>query len=210
MKIKQKKFKALRNLVLSAIFIFVSGCTTVLVSPYDEKLVTDTETFYKKAAEMIELGRDVSPLKDEDRGKIVNTSSHNGHFSKFESKYNGLIIDTEALILRAMASDNKIGSTGQALQSKINDLIEASLPSKCQDLSAEFSKTSLTAKNYVDLKCIVLNWKNQHSDTKITQDTKILKKSNWEGRKLVIFNAVLAIQKAEGFKRQETKLEEIK
>lgn len=191
-------------------FSILSGCTTVLVSPYDEKLVTDTEAFYKKAAGIIEEGRAASPLKDSDRNAIVKPSTHNGHFTKFEGKYNTLITDTEALLLRAMASDNKIGSKGQALQAKVSELIENSVASKCQELSAEFSNTSLTAMNYVDLKCIVLKWKEQHSDNKLTRNTQILKKANWEGRKLLVFNAVLAIQKAEGFKKQETKLEESK
>ncbi|MCK4842572.1 MAG: hypothetical protein KAT04_11940 [Methylococcales bacterium] len=196
-------------LFLLLALVFLNGCTTVLVSPSDEKLVTDTEAFYKKAAGMIEDGRSVSPLKDDDRANIANLTDHKGHFTKFESKYNELIIDTEALILRAMASDGKIDSTGHALQSKISEMIENAIPSKCQELSVGFSKTSLTAKNYVDLKCIVLKWKGQHSDMKLTKNTQILKKANWEGRKLTVFNAVLAIQKAEGFKQQKTKLEGI-
>ena len=198
------------TLIAAACLAFLSGCTTVLVSPYDEKLVTDTEAFYKKAAEMIEKGRSVSPLTDAERKKIRNPSAHEGYYTKFEGKYNDLIIDTEALILRAMASDNKISATGQALQSKISEIIENTIPSKCSELSAEFSSTSLTAKNYVDLKCIVLKWKEQHADDKLTDNTKILKKANWEGRKLIVFNAVLAIQKAEGFKKQVKKLEEAK
>lgn len=202
-----KSFSVLLLLVSISIS---SGCTTVLVSPYDEKLVTDTEAFYKRAAGIIEEGRAASPLKDSDRDAIINPSTHDAHFTKFESKYNALITDTEALILRAMASDNKIGSTGQALQAKVSELIENSIASKCQELSAEFSNTSLTAKNYVDLKCIVLGWKEQHTDQRLTRNTNILKKANWEGRKLLVFNAVLAIQKAEGFKKQETKLEESK
>ena len=202
-----KSFSALLLLIFLSI---LSGCTTVLVSPYDEKLVTDTEAFYKKAAGVIEEGRAASPLKDSDRSAIANPSTHYGHFTKFESKYNALITDAEALILRAMASDNKVGSTGQALQSKVSELIENSIASKCEELSAEFSNTSLTAKNYVDLKCIVLKWKEQHASEELTRNTQILKKANWEGRKLLAFNAVLAIQKAEGFKIQETKLEEAK
>jgi hypothetical protein len=190
--------------------MLLAGCTTVLVSPYDEKLVTDTEAFYKKAAEMIEWGRDKSPRTDAERSDIVNPSAHSSHYSKFESKYNSLIIDSEALILRAMASDSKIGAAGQGLQAKMNALIEASLPSNCQELAADFSQTSLTARNYVDLKCIILKWKQQHADAELTRNTQILKRANWEGRKLMIFNAVLAIQKAEGFKQQTATLAETK
>ena len=186
------------------------GCTTVLVSPYDEKLVTDTEAFYILAAETIEQGRAVSPKTDEERAAIADPETHDGHFSKFEGKYNDLIIATEALILRAMASDSKISKEGQKIQEKLSKMIEENISSECQALSAEFSQTSLTAKNYVDLKCIVLKWKEQHADMGLTKDTQILKKANWEGRKIIVFNAVLAIQKAEGFKQQEIKLEESK
>lgn len=210
MRAMQKTNSSILFLIVLAVIQILSGCTTVLVSPYDEKLVTDTEAFYKKAAGMIEEGRSGSPLTDSERSAVVNPATHKGHFSKFESKYNSLIIDAEALMLRAIASDSKISAEGRMLQSKISGWIEGTLPSECQELSAEFANTSLTAKNYVDLKCIVLQWKSQHSDPLLTRNTLILKKANWEARKLLIFNSVLAIQKAEGFKKQETKLEESK
>ncbi|TLF45106.1 hypothetical protein FEI13_18390 [Halomonas urmiana] len=210
MRVTIKLNKAIAIPLIAVFFTILSGCTTVLVSPYDEKLVTDTEEFYKKAAEIIEEGRSASPLKDSDRAAIDDPSMHSGHFTQFESDYNSLIIDAEAMMLRAMASDNKINSTGQTLQSRISEVVENISPSNCQELSAEFENTSLTAKNYVDLKCIVLKWKEQHSDMELTGDTQILKKANWEGRKLLVFNAVLAIQEAEGFKKRETNLEESK
>lgn len=203
-----RRIISFNKITVVIVFFFLSGCSTVLVAPYDEKLVEDTESFYKKAANIVEEGRAVSPLIDADRAAINNPSTHGGNYSKFESKYNSLIIDAEALMLRAMASDNKIGSTGKALESKVSELIDNAASSKCQELSSSFTNTSLTAKNYVDLKCIVLNWKEQHSDIQLTRNTQILKKANWEGRKLIVFNAILAIQKAEGFKKQETKLQE--
>lgn len=194
--------------IITLLFVLLSGCTTVLVSPYDEKLVSDTEAFYKKAAELIEEGRMESPLNDQERENIENPSMHGGHFSQFESKYNSLIIDAEALILRSMASDNKIDSASQKLQAEISELINTTIPSNCEKLSIQFAEASLTTKNYVDLKCILLEWKNQHTDLVLTRNTKILKKSNWEGRKMLVFKVVLEIQKTEGFKRQETELEE--
>lgn len=184
-------------LLLLGVVFLTSGCTTTLVSPYDEKLVTDTEAFYKKAAILIEKGRSVSPLKDDDRKNIQNPTEHQGHASKFEGDYNSLIIDTETLILRAMASDKKIDSMGQKLQAKISNLIETEIPSNCQQLAAEFAQASLTAQNYVDLKCIILKWKQRHSDMSFTKNTKILKKANWESRKRTVFNA--AINRAIGW-----------
>ena len=198
----------LRIPIITMFFVFISGCTTILVSPYDEKLVSDTEAFYKKAAEVIEEGRIASPLNDQERENIENPSMHGGHFSQFEGKYNSLIIDAEALILRSMASDNKIDSAGQDLQAEISELINTTIPSNCKELSNQFANASLTTKNYVDLKCIILEWKDQHADMQLTDNTKILKKANWEGRKMLVFNVVLAIQKTEGFKRQETEFEE--
>lgn len=198
----------LRIPIITLFFIFLSGCTTVLVSPYDEKLVSDTEAFYKKAAEVIEEGRMESPVNDQERENIENPSMHGGHFSQFERKYNSLITDAEALLLRSIASDNKIGSDGQELQAEISELINTTIPSNCKELSIQFAEASLTTKNYVDLKCIILEWKNQHTDMNLTNNTRILKKANWEGRKTLVFNVVLNIQKAEGFKRQKTELEE--
>lgn len=189
--------------IVASVAIFIAGCSVTLVAPYDETLVASSEEFYKNAARIIEEGRAASPKTDDARAKITEPNKHSAHYSKFESKYNQLVIDAEALILRAMASSDKIDLAGQELQSKLNELIETPLPSKCQELKYIFGKTSLTAANYIDLKCILTNWKKQHSDPKLTQNTLILKKANWEGRKQVIFNAILAIQKAERFKKTE-------
>ena len=189
-------------LMLSSLLI-ISGCKVTLVQPYDAKLLADTEAFYKKAAGVIEEGRSVSPKTDQERRNIANPSKHKAGFAQFESKYNDLLVDSEALILRAMAGSNAIDATGQAIQAKLDDIIETNIPSVCQGLAAEFGQTSLTAKNYIDLKCIIIKWKEQHADPRLTQDTMILKKANWEGRKTLIFNVILAIQKAEGFKNKD-------
>lgn len=201
MKVNSLSFKSLVVGMTISSLVILAGCSTTLVSPYDEKLVTNTEAFYKKAAGIIEEGRAVSPKTDDARKQIVNPEKHEGHYSKFEGKYNQLIIDSEALILRAMVNSDEIDHVGQKLQAKLSDLIETSIPSKCKDIKDEFGKTSLTASNYIDLKCIITKWKEEHSDQAFTQNTQILKKANWEGRKQIIFNAVLAIQNAETFKK---------
>ena len=125
------------------------------------------------------------------------------NISAFDSKYAALVVDSEALMLQAMAVNKEIDITEKSIHAFIENFIEASLPSVCPELQAEFGKASLTAKNFVDLKCIILNWRKQHGDEKLTRGTKILKKSNWEGRKFVLFETILAIQKSEGFKKDQ-------
>ena len=195
-----------QKLVIAICFVFLailmSGCPATLIQPYDEKLVTDTEALYKKAASVIEEGRVVSPKTDEEREEISDPEKNPGHFSAFETKYNGLMIDSEALILRAMASSDQIDRASQEIQERIDKLIDESFASQCSELASEFGQVSLTVQNYIDLKCIILKWKERHDDDSFTQNKKILKKANWESRKRIIFNAILAIQKAEGFKNQ--------
>jgi len=180
-----------------------SACAVKLVQPYDQKLVSDTESFYKKAASFIDAGKVVSPTTDADRANIDDPTVHPGHFSNFEPKYDELLVDTEALILRGMASSAEIDAVGAAIQNKIDKLIKAELPSNCPELENEFGRVSLTVANYVDLKCMILKWKDRHDDEHFTQEKKILKRGNWESRRLNLFNTILAIQKAEGFKKEK-------
>jgi hypothetical protein len=197
---KQKRVIAICFVFLA---ILMSGCPATLVQPYDEKLVTDTEAFYKKAAFIIEDGRVVSPRTDQERAAISDPENNPGYFLAFETRYNGLIVDSEVLILRSMASNDQIGKSGQQFQAQINKLIDEKFSSQCQELADEFGKVSLTVKNYIDLKCIILRWKERHHDDSFTQGKKILKKGNWKARKRIIFNAILAIQKAEAFKKPD-------
>lgn len=187
---------------LAVVFLALSvtGCAATLVQPYDEKLFNDTGAFFKKAAAVVDEGKKLSPKTDEDRAEIEMPATHAAHFSVFEGKYDGLIIDVEALILRAMSKSEAVNSAGQAMQGKITALIDAALPSNCLALQAEFSAVSLTVGNYVDLKCLIVRWRDQHQDARLTRDTRILKRANWEARKSVLFQMILAIQKAEAFK----------
>ncbi|OGR28899.1 MAG: hypothetical protein A2X83_08360 [Desulfuromonadales bacterium GWD2_54_10] len=179
------------------------GCTIKVVSPYDDKLFNDTEVFFKKANTMIEEGKSVSPLTDEERSKIDAPVNHPGHLTVFAPKYDALLLDTDALILRVITNSQAIDAFGGELHMKINDVIDKSIPSACPDLHTELGKVDLTAMNFVDLKCSVLRWKEQHADDSITKGKKILKKANWEGRKIALFDTILAIQKAEGFKNNK-------
>jgi hypothetical protein len=189
-------------LTVGILILLLNGCTPIkMVQPYDAKLFNDTETFFKKADAMIELGKSVSPRDDSERALILKPDQHPGHISAFESKYNQLLLDSDALILRAIANSQVVDYLGSQIQKKVNEVIDQSLPSSCENLEADAARTSLTAMNFVDLKCIVIKWKDQHNDQKLTKGKSILKKGNWEGRKITLFDAVLAIQKAEGFKK---------
>lgn len=197
---KSHRFRSVIVIMASVFLVLsLSACSVKLVQPFDEKLINDTEAFYKKGAEMIIEGQAASPKTDKDRDSITDPDQNPAHFSKFESKYDALITDSEVLILRAMSSSQEIDSAGQAIQEKIEELIKAAVPTNCPDLQSEFGKLSLTAQNFVDLKCLILRWKEQH------REKGILKKANWEGRKLTLFNIVFAIQKAESFKKEKKK-----
>ena len=188
-------------LAIGIVMLLFSGCAVRVVQPYDDKLFNDTETFFKNADAMIESGKSVSPRDDKERSSIAKPDQHPGHVSAFESKYNQLLVDSDALILRAIANGQVVDYLGSKIQKKVNAAIDDSLPSSCEDLAKDEAKASLTAMNFVDLKCLVIGWKNQHADQKLTQGTGILKRGNWEGRKITLFDAILAIQKAEGFKK---------
>lgn len=185
------------------LLLLLTACPVKLVQPYDEKLLNDTEAFYKKAATVIQEGRTVSPTTDDERKKINEPAKNPAHISAFESKYDALIVDSDALILRAIAGSVGIDSAGQTIQKKINELIEKALPTVCPELKESLEKVSLTAMNIVDLKCLLLKWRKEHSDKELTDSKSILKKGNWEGRQVVLFNTVLAIEKAERFKKTQ-------
>ncbi len=179
------------------------GCATTLVQSFDQSLLDQTEDFYKKGASLIDSAKAVSPRTDADRKAIVDPEKSPANVAQFTSQYSELTTSSEALILRALTKSSEIDIAGQAIQQKIDDLIQKELPSGCPDLQAEFEKVSLTVRNYVDLKCFILKMKADHSDEKLTQGTGILKKANWEGKKSILFNIILAIQKAESFKKEQ-------
>jgi hypothetical protein len=194
---------AARSAIVALLALLTSACPATLVQPYDEKLVSDTEAIYKKAATMVNEGEAVSPRTDDVRRQIKEPAKHAGHFSAFAARYDALIVDADALILRGMAGSGGVDKIGRRIQDKIEDLIADAVPSACDDLEQEFKGATLTVKNYVDLKCILVRWKAQHSSSDETDKTLILKKANWEGRRRIFFNAVLAIQQAEAFKKPQ-------
>lgn len=197
------KFLSYKNiatpLAIVILTLYITGCTTTLTSPYSEKLSSDSEQFYKDAATVFEEGRAVSPATDFERSQISQPENHAGHYSNFEQRYNKLIIDSESLILLAIASDNNIGIAGQHIQSELSKIVSETVPAKkCDEIKKDLGTDSSTllVANYIDLKCILVKWKEEHADPQLTQNKLILKKSNWEGRKKQLFNIVLILQKS--------------
>lgn len=191
----RKKFYGFALLI-----VFISSCSVKLVAPYDEKLVAQTEAFYKNAAAMIDKGIAVSPI-DNSSNVIVSTEQQDGHYKKFEGDYNRLISEAEALVLRALVKADEIDSLGKKLQGNIEAAIETTIPSECKEIASDVGAVSLKVKNYLDLKCIISNWKEQHASQEVTQNSLVLKRSVWSARKKTIFAAVLFIIKSEEFKR---------
>jgi len=189
-----------------------SGCATRLVQPYDEQLAADTQALFKSGSAMINDGPAKSPRTDADRALIKTRhaqlnkplSEHSAHFAQFEARYDQLATDVDALILMALSNSQQVGSVGVKLQGKIEALIDQSIPSACPELDAEFDTLSrdLTVRSYVDLKCILVQWKDQHARDDVTAGTGILKRANWEGRRLTLFRAILAISSAEAAKKK--------
>jgi hypothetical protein len=183
--------------ILASVVLFSGACTKTLVQPFDQKLVDDLEALYKDAAHMIVEGQSVSPRTSEQLNAIQDPEQHPGHFSNFESRYDDLIVDSEALFLWAVSRSYEIDTGAIAMHGRIDSLINAALPSACPKLQEEFNEVGLTARNYVDLKCLLLRWKEDH------RKRGILKKAIWEGRKRTIFDAVYIIQKTEIFKKDK-------
>lgn len=199
-------FMYLRTVVSISVFLFIAGCTTVtLVQPYDADLYSNTESFYKKTSKMIAKGISVSPKTNSDRKAIKdnNVEEHPGHYNQFKDKYDSLLIDANSLILRALANSGSIDSNAQEMHTKIESAITNSIPNECDDLQNEFSSVSLTVRNYIDMKCLIGKWGQQHNSKDSTGDKLILKKANWEARSKTLFQGILAIQKSEASKKDD-------
>ncbi|MBI5925630.1 MAG: hypothetical protein HY836_08505 [Aquabacterium sp.] len=191
-------------IVLGAL-LNLGGCTTTLVQPYDEVLLNDTQSLFKKASAMVNDGIAKSPRTDHDRAAFKDKpTTHPAHVAQFEARYAELGSDSDALILRALSRSQQVSATGQSLESKVEELIEKHIPNACPDVDAELGtlSTGLTVRNYLDLKCLLLKWHEQHADLDVTESTGILKRSNWELRRATLFAAVLAIEKAELAKKK--------
>lgn len=195
---------ALRGLALAWLFAALSACTVRLVQPHDDRLVSGNEDLFRTASQLVDDGYALSPRTDAERAAIRKPADSDAHYAKFEPRYDALIRDSDLLILRAMAGSGQVDPLGDRLQAKIEQLIEQAVPSVCQDLKQSFDAlgaTSLTVRNFVDLKCLLTRWKDQHADDTLTRGTGILKKANWEGRRQSLFRITLAIERAEASKQ---------
>lgn len=188
------------------ISLMLFGCTVTLVQPYDAELYKNTEAFYKKAATMILKGENSSPTAQQLANITPKAASDNpGHFSKFKTDYDELLVDSNALILRSLANSGKVDDIGKQAQAKIEDLIRGNISTACETAQQDFPSVDLTTRNYIDLKCLVTKWKNEHQGvggTDASDGKQILKKANWEGRERTLFDSILAIQSAEAFKNK--------
>lgn len=174
------------------------GCTaTTLVQPYDERLLTGSEAFYRNAATIIEHSRAQSPAER----PTTEDNNHPGHIANMDNLYADLLIDANILLLRAMRSSELVDNTGQRLQGKITQYIDSALPSNCDnsadDIRAEFS--SLTVKNFVDLKCLIITWQAQHA----AAPGKVLTQGDWSRRHLSLIRYIVAVQQAEAAKMRQ-------
>ena len=188
-----------RPFLLLACLVSLLGCTAAtLVQPYDEKLLTDSEQFYRKAATIIEHSRMQSPAER----PTTENSNDPGHISNMDNLYAELLIDANILLLRALANSEQVDVTGQRLQNKITEYIDNALPSNCDnstdDIRAEFS--SLTVKNFVDLKCLVVTWQAQHQ----AAPGKVLTRADWSRRHVSLIRFIVALQQAEVAKLRQT------
>lgn len=194
-----------KNLLNLLIVIFLplcfTGCKTLtLVQAYDKDLYANTENFYKDASIVIAKGMSDSPLKSNEIEAIVQgkEKDHPGHYSNFKLEYERLVVESNSLILRSLANSSKIGKLGNDIQTKVENAIVKQIKTECDTSQEQFKNVSLTTRNYIDLKCMIVKWQRVHKD----QPKGILKSALWEGRNLTLFNAILAIQKAEVSKKQ--------
>lgn len=174
------------------------GCApAVLVQPYDERLLTGSEQFYRKTATIIEHTKMQSPAERPTTEDI----RHPGHITNMENLYAEMLIDANILLLRALANSEQVDASGQRLQRRITRYIDNALPSNCdssaEDIRAEFS--SLTVKNYVDLKCLIVTWQAQHE----AAPGKVLTQAEWSRRHLSLIRFIVAVQQAEVAKLRE-------
>jgi hypothetical protein len=189
-----------RTIMVAVLLTLLPGCVSHLVQPYDEQQVTSVDALFKSASAVIDDGISLSPRTDTERAAIRKPKVSAANFSQFEPRYDGLIRASDLLLLHALAGSSGLDPLGQKLHNKINAVIDSAIPSVCADLSAsvkEAGPASLEVNNFVDLKCLLTRWKEQHADSELTRKTLILKRANWEARRAALFNIVLAIQRAE-------------
>ncbi|HKM95475.1 MAG TPA: hypothetical protein VJY99_02005, partial [Buttiauxella sp.] len=146
---------------------------------------------------VINEGRAVSPTTNVMRKKITNPKVNNAYYSKFEKKYTKLITDSEVIILHAMSNDDVVDMTDTENQSMLGELadINLTLP-RCVAIRKEMGKAGFSESNYINLKCLLVSWRDEHANPRYTENTLILKKANWDGRKKQLFNVILAIRKS--------------
>ncbi|WP_394202990.1 hypothetical protein [Shewanella waksmanii] len=179
--------------------LLLSACKLTLVQPYDEKLLSGTEAFYKSTALAIEQAREKSPkTRKLEPGQSAEQNS--GYIGHYQSTYAKMRVDANALILRAMVNSGEVDSWAKTTQAKIDELITSAIPSNCASGKSNINDITLTVSNYLDLKCLVSYWQQQHEEA----PNKILTSVNWESRQKSLMDMIIALQKTESFKKSTT------
>jgi len=190
--------KLIFKAILMLVMLVLLSCTTVkFVQPYDEALIDGVQNFYKTSATFLDDAKVKSPIE-----RPTNSdSSSPGHLSHYENGYDRLVIEANLLIMRAMVNSIKLSEIGVDAQSAVSNFINEKLPSACVEDTADLGGgfTSLTVKNFADLKCIITNWKVQHTQA----PGQIMTQGDWERRHKTLINAIISIQQAENFKQVE-------
>lgn len=192
------------QLAIAILLLSLSACKNLtLVQPYDERLVDGTEAFYKVAAAFVENARAASP----EQRPATASQGDSGHLSEFESGYANLLVEANALLLRAMVNSSQVDKLGQTAQSKISEFISEQVPTNCQGSSAMLGEefVSLTVQNFLDLKCLVSHWRVQHEQAPCKGSAQpaicqVLTNGAWQRRQMALTAMVFAIQQAESAK----------
>lgn len=193
-----------KTIMASVLFAIplLAGCTLKLVQPHDAQLYTNTEQFYKNAASLLSNGEQSSPANRQHLAALSaqQIDQHPGHYSQFQTAYDRLVIESNALILRSLANSGTLSSPGKQLQAGIERHLQQGLSTQCDTLQRDFPDADLTTRNYIDLKCLITKWQGEHDQA----NPPILYKATWQARSNALFDGILAIQSAETHKHPST------
>lgn len=180
----------------------VTGCTLTLVQPYDAQLYENTEQFYTHAATLLLEGEYSSPANTRQLAALSpqQANEHPGHYSHFQPQYDKLLVESNTLILRSLVNTGTVSEPGKRLQANVERFLQRNFSAQCDTLQKDFPDADLTTRNYIDLKCLVAKWQDEHHQA----DKKILYKANWQGRSRTLFYGILALQSAEASKQHLT------
>ncbi|MFZ5935916.1 MULTISPECIES: hypothetical protein [Pseudomonas] len=185
-----------KTLIAAALLsnIALSGCTVTLAQPDDAELYKTTEAFYKNAATLLFKGERASPVSKQQLSTLraKEARQHPGHFNRYQAEYDELLVESNTLILRALANSAALSEPGKQVHVRVERSLEEQLGNECDSLQRDFPDADLTTRNYVDLKCLVNRWQREHQQASY----QVLNKAIWQNRNNTLFDSILAIQAA--------------